>query len=56
MDIARDQLATGSKVHILTVVDPCSRSLPVIDQRFSYRGEDVVATLKRLCADGRYLD
>ncbi|MEY9560287.1 putative transposase [Sinorhizobium fredii] len=34
---------------ILTVVDTFSRFSPVVDPRFSYRGEDVVATLDRAC-------
>jgi len=45
MDFVHDQLATGRKLSILTVVDTLSRLLPVIDPRFSYRGGDVVATL-----------
>jgi putative transposase len=31
------------------VIDTYSRHSPVIDPRFSYRGEDVVATLDRVC-------
>ena len=54
MDFVHDQLATGSKVRILTVVDLFSRFSPVIDPRQSYRGEDVVATLERVCADVGY--
>jgi putative transposase len=34
---------------VLTVVDTFSRFSPVIDPRFSYRAEDVVATLERVC-------
>lgn len=49
MDFVHDQLATGRKLHILTVVDTYSRLSPVVDPRFSYRGEDVVATLDRAC-------
>ena len=49
MDFVHDQLATGRKLRILTVVDTFSRFSPVIDARFSYRGEDVVATLDRVC-------
>ncbi len=45
MDFVHDQLATGRKLRILTVVDTFSRVSPVLDARFSYRGEDVVATL-----------
>jgi putative transposase len=49
MDFVHDQLATGRKLRILTVVDTFSRLSPVIDRRFSYRGEDVVATLEQAC-------
>lgn len=34
---------------LLTVVDTLSRYVPVLDAKFSYRGEDVVATLDRVC-------
>lgn len=44
-----DQLATGRKLRVLTVVDTFSRYVPVLDVRYSYRGEDVVATLDRVC-------
>ena len=49
MDFVHDQLATGKKLRILTVVDTFSRYVPVLDARFRYRGEDVVATLDRVC-------
>lgn len=49
MDFVHDQLATGRKIRVLTVVDTFSRYVPVLDPRFSYRGEDVVATLDRIC-------
>ena len=49
MDFVHDQLATGRKIRILTVVDTFSRYVPVLDARFSYKGEDVVATLDRIC-------
>ncbi len=49
MDFVHDQLATGRRIRILTVVDTFSRFSPVVDPRFSYRGEDVVATLDRAC-------
>ena len=54
MDFVHDQLATGRKLRILTVVDTFSRFCPVIDPRFSYRGEDVVATLDRVCRETGY--
>ena len=44
-----DQLATGKKLRVLTVVDTFSRYVPVLNAKFSYRGEDVVATLDRVC-------
>ena len=50
MDFVHDQLATGRKIRVLTVVDTFSRFSPVLDPRFSYRGEDVVRTLERACA------
>ena len=49
MDFVHDQLATGRKIRMLTIVDTYSRYAPVPDPRFSYRGEDVVATLERVC-------
>ena len=54
MDFVHDQLATGQKIRVLTVVDTFSRFSPVIDPRFSYRAEDVVATLERACASTGY--
>src|SRR5574343_567367 len=49
MDFVHDQLATGKKLRVLTVVDTFSRYVPVLDVRYSYRGQDVVATLDRVC-------
>ena len=49
MDFVHDQLATGRKIRVLTVVDTYSRFSPAVDARFSYRGEDVVQTLERIC-------
>jgi len=51
MDFVHDQLVTGRKLRKLTVVDTYSRYCPVIDPRFSYRGEDVVNTLERVCSE-----
>ena len=47
MDFVHDQLATGRKIRVLTVVDTYSRFSPAVDARFSYRGEDVVLTRHR---------
>jgi putative transposase len=54
MDFVHDQLATGQKIRVLTVVDTFSRFSPVIDPRFSYRAEDVVTTLESACASIGY--
>lgn len=54
MDFVHDQLATGKKLRVLTVVDTFSRYVPVLDVRYSYRGEDVVATLDRVCRTAGY--
>lgn len=54
MDFVHDQLATGKKLRILTVVDTHSRYCPATDARFTYRGEDVVQTLERLCKGTGY--
>ncbi len=54
MDFVHDQLATGRKLRILTIVDTHSRYAPATDPRFSYRGEDVVQTLERVCQEVGY--
>jgi putative transposase len=54
MDFVHDQLALGRKLRVLTVVDIFSKFSPAIDPRFSYRGEDVVQTLERVCAKTGY--
>ena len=51
MDFVHDQLATGRKLRVLTMVDTWSRFAPAVDPRFSYRAGDVVATLDRVCAE-----
>ncbi len=54
MDFVHDQLATGNKIRVLTVIDLFSRYTPVLDPRFNYRAQDVVATLERTCASMGY--
>lgn len=54
MDFVHDQLATGRRLRIQTVVDTWSRYVPAIDARYSYRGEDVVVTLECICAQTGY--
>ena len=49
MEFVHDQLATGRKLRILTIVDTHSRFASAADPRFSYRGENVVQTLERVC-------
>lgn len=54
MDFVHDQLATGRKIRILTIVDTFSRFSPAVDPRFNYRGEDVVQALERICREVGY--
>lgn len=54
MDFVHDQLATGRKIRVLTVVDTFSRFSPAVDARFNYKGEDVVQTLERICREVGY--
>ena len=49
MDFVHDQLATGGKFRILTVIDIYSRYARMVDPRSGYRGSDVVVTLERVC-------
>ena len=48
MDFVHDQLATGTKMRVLTIVDTFRRYSPAIEPRYSYRGADVVETLERV--------
>jgi putative transposase len=50
MDFVHDQLATGKKIRVLTVVATFSRFSPIVDPRFSYRAQDVVAALEQTCS------
>ena len=52
--VANHCRATGKKLRVLTIVDTHSRYSPATDARFTYRGEDVVATLERVCARTGY--
>ena len=36
MDFVHDQLATGRKVRVLTIVDTFTRCAPAIEPRFGY--------------------
>ncbi|HEV2718364.1 MAG TPA: IS3 family transposase [Terriglobales bacterium] len=48
MDFVHDQLATGRKLRVLTVVDTFSRFSPALEPRFSFCGADVVEILERV--------
>jgi putative transposase len=48
MDFVHDQLATGRKIRILTIVDTYTRFSPALEPRFSFKAEDVVAVLDRI--------
>ena len=56
MDFVHDQLATGRKLRVLTIVDTFSRLSPALEPRlspaleprFSFRGNDVVEVLERV--------
>jgi putative transposase len=54
MDFGHDQLVTGSKLRILTVIDTFSRFSPAVMPRFSFRAPDVIEVLDRVCAEVRY--
>jgi putative transposase len=47
MDFVHDQLATGRRLRVLTIVDTFSRFAPALEPRFSFRGADVVEVLER---------
>jgi putative transposase len=49
MDFVHDQLATGRKLRVLTIVDTFSRFSPALEPRFNFRGIDVVEVLERVC-------
>jgi putative transposase len=48
MDFVHDQLATGRKLRVLTIVDTFSRFSPALEPRFTFRGIDVVEVLERV--------
>ena len=50
MGFVQDQLATGRKLRVLTVVGTFSRYVPILDVRFNYRGAGVVESLDRVCS------
>ena len=46
MDFVHDQLATGTKLRVLTIVDTFSRFSPALVPRLTFRGADVVECWK----------
>ena len=48
MDFVHDQLATGRKIRVLTVVDTFTRFSPAIEPRFSFRAAEGVEVLERV--------
>jgi putative transposase len=48
MDFVHDQLATGRKLRVLTIVDTFSRFSPALEPRFTFPGADVVEVLERV--------
>ena len=48
MDFVHDQLATGTKLRVLTIVDTFSRFSPALELRMSFRDSDVVEVLERV--------
>ena len=51
MDFVHDQLATGTRLRVLTIVDTFSRFSPALEPRFSFRGADVVRCWKSRARD-----
>ena len=54
MDFVHDQLAMGTKIRILTVIDTFSRFAHAIDARLRYRAENVVELLDEVCGRRGY--
>ena len=51
MDFVHDQLATGQKLRVLTIVDTFSRFSPALEPRFTFRGADVVDILEKIARE-----
>ena len=54
MDFVHDQLATGRKLRVLTVIDTYTRYAPAIVPRFSFKASDVIAVLDGVCSELGY--
>lgn len=46
MDLVHDQLASGHKLRVLSIVEIFSRFSPVLQSQFSLRGSDIVGYCK----------
>jgi putative transposase len=53
-NFVHDQLATGRKLRVLTIVDTFSRFSPAVEPRFNFRGADVVEVLERVGRQGGF--
>jgi putative transposase len=51
MDYVHDQLATGRKLRVLTILDIFSRFSPALEPRFNFSGADVVRVLEGVCKE-----
>ena len=51
MDFVHDQLATGQRLRVLTIVDTFSRFSPALQPRFTFRGADVVDILEKVAGE-----
>jgi putative transposase len=51
MDVVHDQLVTGRKLQVPTIVDTWSRFAPAVDPKFGCKGEDAASTLDRVCGE-----
>jgi putative transposase len=51
MDFVHDQLATGTKLRALTIIDIFSKLSPAIVPRLTFRGANVVEVLERIGQD-----
>ena len=47
-DFVHDQLASGRKLRVLTILDTFSRFSPAIEPRLTFRGPDVVEILEEV--------
>lgn len=54
MDVGHGQLAKGSTLRILTVIDTFSRFSPAVVPRFSFRAPDVIEVLASVCGEVGY--